>query len=38
MSSDQTGRPERADRPSILGPAAGFGVTFRAMFKKRLTE
>jgi NADH-quinone oxidoreductase subunit I len=24
--------------PDILGPAAGFGVTFTAMFKKRLTE
>ena len=24
--------------PDILGPAAGFGVTFSAMFKKRLTE
>nr|WP_265736870.1 NADH-quinone oxidoreductase subunit NuoI [Phaeacidiphilus oryzae] len=23
---------------SLLGPAAGFGVTFRAMFKRRLTE
>ncbi|MET8246949.1 NADH-quinone oxidoreductase subunit NuoI [Streptomyces sp. NPDC005202] len=24
--------------PDMLGPAAGFGVTFKAMFKKRLTE
>ena len=24
--------------PDILGPAGGFGVTFKAMFKKRLTE
>jgi NADH-quinone oxidoreductase subunit I len=24
--------------PDMLGPAAGFGVTFTAMFKKRLTE
>ncbi|WP_406091860.1 NADH-quinone oxidoreductase subunit NuoI [Kitasatospora purpeofusca] len=41
MSSDQNARndrSERADKPSILGPAAGFGVTFKAMFKKRLTE
>ncbi|WP_380285766.1 NADH-quinone oxidoreductase subunit NuoI [Kitasatospora purpeofusca] len=40
MSSDnpRTDRPERAEKPSILGPAAGFGVTFKAMFKKRLTE
>ncbi len=29
---------EPDDKPSILGPAAGFGVTFKAMFKKRLTE
>ncbi|MFI6156051.1 NADH-quinone oxidoreductase subunit NuoI [Kitasatospora sp. NPDC051170] len=36
--SDRADRPERGDRPSILGPAAGFGVTFKAMFKKRLTE
>ncbi|MFI6848884.1 NADH-quinone oxidoreductase subunit NuoI [Kitasatospora sp. NBC_00085] len=41
MSSDQNGsgdRPDRPDKPSVLGPAAGFGVTFKAMFKKRLTE
>ncbi|MEV6975556.1 NADH-quinone oxidoreductase subunit NuoI [Kitasatospora sp. NPDC093806] len=38
MSSEQNDRPERAEKPSILGPAAGFGVTFKAMFKKRLTE
>ncbi|MER6396981.1 MULTISPECIES: NADH-quinone oxidoreductase subunit NuoI [unclassified Kitasatospora] len=35
MSSDQN---DRTDKPSVLGPAAGFGVTFKAMFKKRLTE
>ncbi|MDH6112381.1 NADH-quinone oxidoreductase subunit I [Kitasatospora sp. MAP12-15] len=30
--------PDPDDKPSLLGPAAGFGVTFTAMFKKRLTE
>ncbi|WP_405018903.1 NADH-quinone oxidoreductase subunit NuoI [Kitasatospora sp. NBC_00070] len=29
---------DETDKGSILGPAAGFGVTFKAMFKKRLTE
>ncbi|MEV8094339.1 NADH-quinone oxidoreductase subunit NuoI [Kitasatospora sp. NPDC085879] len=38
MSSDDTPGHDTTAKPSILGPAAGFGVTFKAMFKKRLTE